>query len=248
MSHPIVLENVVFQHPGNERPLRLNVAFQQGQITAVVGPSGSGKSSLLQLINGLVRPNSGTVVVSGRPIDYTRLSALRRTIGYMVQGAGLFPHLSIERNIGLASRIRSEALSSDRIDELMTRMGLPLDYRLRYPHELSGGEQQRAAICMSLYARPAIVLMDESLGSLDAITRVEIQTQLRQLQRHEQCTMVLVTHDMQEALRMGQQLLVMNQGLVEAFGTAAEVRKSESNLVQKLFAYSIYAGTQTDAS
>jgi osmoprotectant transport system ATP-binding protein len=194
-----------------------------------------------------VRPNSGTVMVLGSPIDYTRLAALRRTVGYMVQGAGLFPHLTIERNIGLASRIRSEVPSNERIDELMARMGLPLEYRLRYPHELSGGEQQRASICMSLYARPAIVLMDESLGSLDAITRVEIQTQLRQLQQHEQCTMVLVTHDMQEALRMGQQLLVLNQGLVEAFGSASDVRKSESKLVQKLFAYSTYVGTQTDA-
>jgi osmoprotectant transport system ATP-binding protein len=237
MSQPISFENVVFRYSALSNPLQLNVAFAQGKVTAIVGLSGSGKSTLLQLVNGLLRPDEGTVKVFGKPIDYTRLQDLRRKIGYVVQGAGLFPHLTIEKNIGLASRIMSQPVSHERIDELMDRMGLPHAYRQRHPYQLSGGEQQRAVICMALYARPPVVLMDESLGSLDAITRVEIQDQLLQLQEHEKCTIVLVTHDMQEALRLGDQLMVLNAGSVEAFGSQQDVQSSQSELVQKLFAY-----------
>ncbi|HTF17039.1 MAG TPA: ATP-binding cassette domain-containing protein [Chryseolinea sp.] len=237
MSHAILFEDVVFRYHPQSQPLRLNVALADGQVTAVVGLSGSGKSTLLQLINGMVRPEKGSVSVLGHPIDYTRLQDLRRKVGYMVQGAGLFPHLTIEKNIGIASRIMHEPVSEERINDLMEQMGLPRSYRQRHPYQLSGGEQQRAAICMALYARPPVLLMDESLSSLDAITRVEVQGQLLALQEHEHCTVVLVTHDMQEALRLGDQLLVLNDGSVQAFGSLQEVRSSPNEHVQKLFAY-----------
>jgi osmoprotectant transport system ATP-binding protein len=119
----------------------------------------------------------------------------------------------------------------------MARMQLPPEFRQRYPYQLSGGEQQRAAICMALYGKPPILLMDESLGSLDSITRVEIQDQLLALQAEEKYTTVMVTHDLQEALRFGDYLLVLNKGSVEAQGTPQEVQSSSSELVQKLFAY-----------
>ena len=245
MRYAISLDDLVFQYNAGSRPLQFNLAFPEGMITAVVGVSGSGKSTLLQLINGMVRPDRGRVSVAGEPIDYARLQALRRNIGYMAQGPGLFPHLTIEKNIALASRIRGEVVEQERITQLMEGVGLPASYRQRHPYQLSGGEQQRAAICMALYNRPPILLMDESLGSLDAITRAEIQEQLATLQQRERCTMVLVTHDLYEALRLGDFLLVLHQGRVEAFGTPQEVKSSPSELVQKLFAYSTNIRTQS---
>lgn len=239
MNAAITLERVTFQHSPDARLVDISVTIPDAAVTAVVGLSGSGKSTLLQLINGMVRPHSGSVSLFGKPIDYERLPHLRRRIGYMAQGPGLFPHLTVEKNIALASRIRKEDPSDERINHLMTRMGLALSYRKRHPYQLSGGEQQRAAICMALYTRPSVLLMDESLGALDVITRTEIQLQLAQLQKAEQCTMIFITHDMQEALRLGDRLLVMHEGHVEAFGTTHEVQSSKSELVQKLFAYSL---------
>jgi len=238
MSSVISFENVVFQHRTQENPLHLNIGLPSAKITAIVGPSGSGKSSLLQLINGLLRPVSGIVHVLGSPIDYTRLEQLRRRIGYVVQSAGLFPHLTIAQNISLSAHIKGEAVSEDRIDELMTKMTLSGQFKQRHPYQLSGGEQQRAVICMALYGRPDIVLLDESMGSLDSITRVEIQDQLMTLQSEEKYSAVLVTHDLQEALRLGDYLIVINRGNIEAHGTAQEVQSSPSELVQKLFEHS----------
>ncbi|MGC3945495.1 MAG: ATP-binding cassette domain-containing protein [Chryseolinea sp.] len=237
MSSPIVFDRVKFRHSTPSLAVSLDLSLPEGQVTAIVGPSGSGKSTALQLINGLLRPDSGTVSVFGKPIDYQSLQTLRRRIGYLVQGTSLFPHLTIEQNIALTARIRGEAVESKRIDNLMGRMGLPLTYRQRHPHQLSGGEQQRAAICMVLYGSPSILLLDESLGSLDAITRIEIQQQLLELQAEARFTTVLITHDMTEALRLGNQLLVLSHGNVEAMGTATEVQHSRSELVQKLFRY-----------
>jgi osmoprotectant transport system ATP-binding protein len=238
MSAAISFENVVYQHQPQSSPLRLHAQFPRDKVTAIVGPSGSGKSTLLQLINGLLRPESGTVGVLGNAIDYAHVQSLRRKIGYMIQSAALFPHLTIQQNIGLASRIKGENVSEERIDALMAKMALPRHFKQRHPYQLSGGEQQRAVICMALYGKPQILLMDESLGSLDAITRVEIQNQLLALHAEEKYTTVMVTHDLQEALRFGDFLLVLNKGSIEAHGTPSEVQSSPSLLVQKLFAYS----------
>src|SRR5260370_1875453 len=151
--------------------------FGAGGTTAVVGPSGSGKSTLLQLINGLVRPSSGTVHVHGKPIDYDRLPELRRQIGYAVQGTGLFPHLTVERNITLLARLggwEAERISA-RAQELMERIGLPWTFATRYPHELSGGQQQRVGLCRSLKLRPPRFLLSEPFDALDPITHSRIQ-------------------------------------------------------------------------
>src|ERR1700751_5932675 len=134
----------------------VTVAFVDGVTTAVVGPSGSGKSTLLQLINGLVRPGSGTVQVFGNPIDYDRLPQLRRQIGYAVQGTGLFPHLTVERNITLLARLVGwdAERSRRRAQELMERVGLPWAFATRYPHQLSGGQQQRVGLCRAMMLQP----------------------------------------------------------------------------------------------
>lgn len=221
---------VVFQRVsksyGKEAALHdLTIAFADGVTTAVVGPSGSGKSTLLQLINGLVRPSAGTVEVFGKPIDYDRLPQLRRQIGYAVQGTGLFPHLTVERNITLLARLvgwDAERIRS-RAQGLMERVGLPWAFASRYPHQLSGGQQQRVGLCRAMMLQPPLFLLDEPFGALDPVTRNEIQEEFLRLQKSEPRTIVLVTHDLREALRLAQRLIVLDRGRVAQHGPGEEI-------------------------
>jgi osmoprotectant transport system ATP-binding protein len=224
------MSDIVFQGVsksyGKEAALNdVTVAFDDGVTTAVVGPSGSGKSTLVQLINGLVRPSAGTVQVFGKPIDYDRLPQLRRQIGYAVQGTGLFPHLTVERNISLLARL--VGWSSERIrrraQDLMERVGLPRTFASRYPHQLSGGQQQRVGLCRAMMLQPPLFLLDEPFGALDPVTRNEIQEEFLRLQQSEPRTMVLVTHDLREALRLAQRLIVLERGRIAQHGPGHEI-------------------------
>ena len=215
----------------------VTVAFMDGVTTAVVGPSGSGKSTLLQLINGLVRPSAGTVHVLGKPIDYNRLPDLRRQIGYAVQGTGLFPHLTIERNITLLARLAgwdAERIRA-RAQELMQRVGLPWTFATRYPHELSGGQQQRVGLCRAMMLQPPLFLLDEPFGALDPVTRNDIQQEFLRLQQSEPRTIILVTHDLQEALKLGQRLLVLERGSIAQHGPGQEIVKAPANEFVRTF-------------
>src|SRR5260370_11457604 len=164
----IILRGVTKSY-GKETALRdVNVEFADGVTTAVVGPSGSGKSTLLQMINGLVQPSQGSVHVFDQPIDYGQLPELRRQIGYAVQGTGLFPHMTVERNITLLARL--VGLGTDRIhgraQDLMHLVGLSWDYAVRYPHELSGGQQPRLGLCRAMMLNPPIFLLDDPFAPL----------------------------------------------------------------------------------
>ncbi len=216
----------------------VTVGFVDGVTTAVVGPSGSGKSTLLQLINGLVRPSSGTVHVHGKPINYDRLPELRRQIGYAVQGTGLFPHLTVERNITLLARLvgwKAERIRA-RAQELMERVGLPWMFATRYPHELSGGQQQRVGLCRAMMLQPPLFLLDEPFGALDPVTRNEIQQQFVLLQQLEPRTIVLVTHDLHEALTLAQRLIVLDHGRIAQHGPGDEIVNAPANeFVRKFF-------------
>jgi osmoprotectant transport system ATP-binding protein len=227
----ICFQNVTKSY-GKEAALHdLTVAIEDGVTTAVVGPSGSGKSTLLQLINGLVRPSAGTVQVFGQPINYDRLPQLRRLIGYAVQGTGLFPHLTVERNITLLARL--EGWSNDRIrtraQDLMQRVGLPWTFATRYPHQLSGGQQQRVGLCRAMMLQPPLFLLDEPFGALDPVTRNEIQEEFLRLQQSEPSTMVLVTHDLREALRLAQRLIVLDRGRIAQHGTGSVIVNTPAN-------------------
>src|SRR5262245_34477768 len=203
----------------------VTVAFADGVTTAVVGPSGSGKSTLLQLINGLVRPSSGTVQVFGKPIDYDRLPQLPRQIGYAVPGTGLFPHLTVERNITLLARLvgwNAERTRS-RAQELMERVGLPWAFATRYPHQLSGGQQQRVGLCRAMMLQPPLFLLDEPFGALDPVTRNESRAEFLRVQPAEPLTMVLVTHGLHEALRLAQRLIVLDRGRIAQHGPGEEI-------------------------
>lgn len=216
----------------------VDLDFENGAVTAVVGPSGSGKSTLLQLINGLVRPTRGRVSVFGKAIDYDHLPELRRDIGYAVQGTGLFPHMTVEGNVSLLARIAAwdQERLQGRLATLMELVGLPPEYRSRYPHELSGGQQQRVGLCRAMMLNPPVFLLDESFGALDPVTRAEIHEEFLHLQEVEPRTIVLVTHDLREALKLSRRLVVLDDGRVAQHGTSdAILNRPESDFVRDFF-------------
>ncbi len=227
----IALENISKSYGDVQALQDIDLIFTDDVTTAVVGPSGSGKSTLLQTINGLVRPSRGSVVVFGKPINYQRLPELRLRIGYAVQGTGLFPHLTVETNIALLARLAkwdAERIKV-RTEELMKLVNLPLSYAERYPHELSGGEQQRVGLCRAMILQPQIFLLDEPFGALDPMTRNEIQREFLHLQRSEARTIVLVTHDLREALKLAQRLVVLDRGRLVQHGTCGEILENPAN-------------------
>ncbi|MFQ5988986.1 MAG: ATP-binding cassette domain-containing protein [Candidatus Methylomirabilales bacterium] len=227
----IALENISKSYGDAQALQDVDLTFTDDVTTAVVGPSGSGKSTLLQTINGLVRPSRGSVVVFGKPINYQRLPELRLRIGYAVQGTGLFPHLTVEANITLLARLAkwdAERINA-RTEELMKLVNLPLSYAERYPHELSGGEQQRVGLCRAMILQPQIFLLDEPFGALDPMTRNEIQREFLHLQRSEARTIVLVTHDLREALKLAQRLVVLDRGRLVQHGTCEEIVENPAN-------------------
>ncbi len=203
----------------------VSIAFTDDEVTAVVGRSGSGKSTLLQCINGLVRPAEGEVRVFGDAVDYDALVALRRRIGYAVQGVGLFPHMTVLQNITLLARVAgaSESSMRARADELLALVELPVAYATRYPHELSGGEQQRVGLCRAMMLDPPVMLLDEPFGALDSITRSEVHGEFERVQAIAPRTVVLVTHDLREAVRIAQRLVVIEHGRVVQHDTIGAV-------------------------
>ena len=237
MAH-IVFENVT-KHYATEKALDgIDLDLMPNATTAIVGPSGSGKSTLLQLINGLERPTTGRVSVLDADIDYERLPELRRQIGYAVQGVGLFPHMTVWENITLLARL-SEWESKkvrERAEALMSLVGLPARLEGRYPFELSGGQQQRVGLCRAMMLNPPIFLLDEPFGAVDPITRGEIHDKFLKLQRSEARTIVLVTHDIREALRLAERIVVLDRGRVVQNDTGDEILRSPANdFVRDLF-------------
>ena len=245
----IVLENVRKAYGGEVALEEVSLSFQDDTTTAVVGPSGSGKSTLLQLINGLEKPNAGTVSVFDQHIDYEHLPRLRRRIGYAVQGTGLFPHMHVWDNITLLARL--ERWHADRIRErattLMELVNLPLSFRTRYPYQLSGGEQQRVGLCRAMMLNPSIFLLDEPFGALDPITRSEIHEEFLHLQKSEARTIVMVTHDLREAIKLAPRLVILNQGRVVQHDLGANILKAPANdFVRQLFRTQLEDGRSED--
>ena len=194
----------------------ISVSFAADAVTAVIGRSGSGKSTLLRLINGLALPDSGTVEVQGSPIDYLALPALRRGIGYAVQGTGLFPHLSVADNITLVARLEGWAPDrvAKRLEKLCEMVQLEPAWLERYPASLSGGQQQRVGLARAMMLNPPLLLLDEPFAALDPLTRLEIHEELQRLQSLEPRSIVLVTHDMREAMKLADRVLVLEAGRV----------------------------------
>ncbi len=208
----------------------LSIGFEANKITAIIGMSGSGKSTALQLINGLVRPTLGDVRVFNQALNYNELTSMRLKIGYMVQNTGLFPHLTVAQNISIASKLTGEQTNPlNRAEELMELVNIPVTFKKKYPYQLSGGEQQRVGICRALFLNPPLLLMDEPLGALDPLTRHEIQNEIRKLQEIEPRSILLVTHDLREAKKLADFIVVMDSGRLLQFDTTENVLQKPSN-------------------
>ncbi len=209
----------------------VDLALPAERTSAVVGESGCGKTTLLQLVNAVLRPDEGGVEVLGNAVPDTGLEAFRRRIGYAVQGAGLFPHLTLVENVSLLARL--ERWDDDdvtaRVGELFDLVGLTRDLDDRYPHELSGGQQHRAGLCRAMMLKPDMLLLDEPFSAIDPITRVDIYGEFETLQGHEQVTTILVTHDIREARRLADYLVVMGDGGVVQAGDLEAVVSSPAN-------------------
>lgn len=205
----------------------------------LVGTSGSGKTTLLRMINRLIEPTSGEILIDGKNILDEDPIMLRRRIGYVIQQVGLFPHLTIAENVRITAEIAGgwtkERLAS-RVNELLELVGLPPDeYRKRYPRQLSGGQQQRVGLARALATDPTILLMDEPFGALDAITRARLQDELLRIQSNVRKTIIFVSHDIQEAFKLGDQIAVMHDGKLQQLGSAIELlAKPANDYVRKL--------------
>ncbi|MCI3543748.1 glycine betaine ABC transporter ATP binding protein YehX [Escherichia coli] len=194
----------------------LNLNFQEGSFSVLIGTSGSGKSTTLKMINRLVEHDSGEIRFAGEEIRSLPVLELRRRMGYAIQSIGLFPHWSVAQNNATVPQLQkwSRARIDDRIDELMTLLGLESNLRERYPHQLSGGQQQRVGVARALAADPQVLLMDEPFGALDPVTRGALQQEMTRIHRLLGRTIVLVTHDIDEALRLAEHLVLMDHGEV----------------------------------
>jgi osmoprotectant transport system ATP-binding protein len=193
----------------------LNLSVRRGEILMLLGPSGSGKTTTLKLINSMLTPSQGRVLVDGRPTSEWNVIHLRRHIGYAIQEGGLFPHYTVSKNVALVPRLEKwdkQKLES-RVSEVLHLVGLPEEeFGARYPHQLSGGQRQRVGLARALAADPPILLMDEPFGALDPITRADLQREFKQLHDRLHKTVVFVTHDVSEALMLGDRIAVMESG------------------------------------
>lgn len=204
----------------------VSIRVEPGECVALVGESGSGKTTLLRCFNRMVEPDAGTVQVDGRDVVASDPIELRRSIGYVQQEGGLMPHWTVARNVALVPRLRGRPDAGDRAAEALELVGLPVAvYGGRWPRELSGGQRQRVAIARALADHPAILLMDEPFGALDAITRLDLHESFLGLRRRMPGTCVLVTHDLAEAVRLGDRVAVMRAGRIEQVGPPDALRK-----------------------
>ena len=214
-SPVIEFRDVAYALPNGRQLLsQLNLQVQRGETLVLLGRSGSGKTTTLKLVNRLLTPTGGEVRVNGAATAESDVIRLRRSIGYVIQDVGLFPHFNVERNIGLVPRIDgwpAERIHR-RVEELLQMVGLEGQMASRYPHQLSGGQRQRVGVARALAADPAILLMDEPFGALDALTRDQLQREFLSLQQRLGKTVVFVTHDLREALRLGSRIALMEAG------------------------------------
>ena len=206
--------------------------------TAIVGESGSGKSTLLQMANGLVIPEKGQVSIFSKPINKVSIREQRLKIGYSVQGAGLFPHLSVLHNVTLMARLldwADDAIQS-RFEYLLDLFELDPELSPRYPYSLSGGQQQRVSLCRAMMLNPPLLLLDEPFSALDPVTREIIHSEFLRLQAIESRTTVLVTHDMGEAMKLAQQVIVLYEGRIEQQGSVEDIQNNPASYyVETLF-------------
>ena len=232
--------DVSFTRPGGVRVLdRFNLAVERGDVVALVGRSGAGKSTILKLINRLLDPDSGDVFVDGAPTRAWEPIKLRRRVGYVLQDVGLFPHMTVADNIALVPRLEGwtgERIAS-RVDELLDLIGLDRrTFAHRWPDELSGGQRQRVGVARALAVDPPMLLMDEPFGALDPMTRAELHVEFTRIQGRLRKTVVIVTHDMREAFALASRIGVLDAGELVAFDSPDKLSASPDPRVRQLLA------------
>ena len=205
-----------------------SLSVEQGECLAIIGSSGCGKTTILRMVNGLLLPTGGAVLVQGQNTKESNLTLLRRKIGYSIQGSVLFPHMTVEKNIAYVPSLSSrpqKKLIHQNVSKLLDIVGLDESFRRRYPSELSGGQQQRVGLARALAANPEILLMDESFSAVDEITRRQLQQEFIRIRQQTGITVMLVTHDINEALLLGTRVLVMDGGKIHQNATPEEIKK-----------------------
>lgn len=229
MEPAIAFEGVTYSIGGRAILRDFQLAVQPGETLILLGRSGSGKTTALKLVNGLLLPERGHVLVEGKPTTEWNLIQLRRRIGYAIQETGLFPHFTVRRNVGLVPQLEcwEESRIRERVDELLNRVGLPpADFGGRYPHQLSGGQRQRTGVARALANNPPMLLFDEPFGAVDPVTRVALQKQFLALRDGSSKTTIFVTHDTREAMVLGTRIVLLAEGQAIFDGTPAEFSTS----------------------
>ncbi len=231
----ILFQEITKQFRGTSKPAVDAVSFEvpEGKTCMLVGTSGSGKTTLLRMVNRLIEPTAGEIIIDGKNVLEENPIELRRRIGYVIQQVGLFPHMNIAENIRVTAEIAggwSKQRLNSRVDELLDLVGLPpAEYRNRFPRQLSGGQQQRVGLARALATDPAILLMDEPFGALDAITRARMQDELLRIQRDVHKTILFVSHDVEEAFKLGNMIAVLNDGKLMQLGTPVDLLANPAN-------------------
>ena len=228
----------------------LDLRVAKGEFLTIVGSSGCGKTTALKMVNRLIEPTSGDVLVGGRNVRDVDAIELRRSIGYAIQGSVLFPHMTVEENVSYVPNLlnRHDRARTERaVSKWMDIVGLPQDMLDRYPAELSGGQQQRVGIARALAASPDTLLMDEPFGAVDEITRGQLQTEIARIHRECGITIMFVTHDIGEALRLGTRVLVLDAGRIQQYGTPQEIlARPATEFVERLVARQRHACDLSD--
>ncbi len=224
MNTAIQFISATKQFPGTSRPAvdDCSLEVEQGAFVVLLGPSGCGKTTLLKMVNRLHEPTRGQILLNGTDINSYKVTTLRQQIGYVIQQTGLFPHMTVAQNVAVVPELLGwqQKKIDDRIDELLSLIELPPEeYRDRYPSQLSGGQQQRVGLARALAGDPDVMLMDEPFGAIDAITRTTLQDEMLRLQRQLKKTILFVTHDVEEALRLADKIVVMDIGKIAQYDT-----------------------------
>ena len=207
----------------------LNLSINKGEFITILGTSGSGKTTVLKMMNGLIEPTSGLIQIHGKDIKKQNLIQLRRKMGYVIQGSMLFPHLTVKQNIAYVPQLEKKKVDHQIIEEWLQKVQLDSSLKDKYPSELSGGQQQRVAIARGLIHQPDILLMDEPFGAVDEITRRQLQDEILKIYQQTKTTILFVTHDIQEALKLGTRVLIMDQGTIQQFDTPKHIVKAPAN-------------------
>lgn len=236
----IEIKNAFKQYDNSSHPAldHINLTINDGELITILGTSGCGKTTLIKSINKLHDIDSGEIIIDGKNIQDVDGVTLRRSIGYVIQQVGLFPHMTISQNIATIPELLKwdKDKTSKRVDELLEMINLdPSVYRDRYPKELSGGQQQRVGLVRALAANPQIVLLDEPFGAIDAITREHLQDELIKIHKNGNTIFLFVTHDLNEAFKLGDRVIIMDEGRIEQFDTPENIKANPATpFVRKL--------------